>query len=77
MPLFKLWELCLNESLGFDTKLRIIGCQKQITTFTFYFGLRLGQKWYGMTDNLLKTLQIERMPAHCGKNLFEFTIKII
>ena len=28
VPQFKLWEQCLNESLGFDTKSRIIGCQK-------------------------------------------------
>ena len=57
VPLFKLWEQCLNESLDFDTKSRIVGCQKQMTTFTFYFSLRLAQKLYGMTDNLLKTLQ--------------------
>ena len=28
VPTFKLWEQCLNESLDFDTKSRIIGCQK-------------------------------------------------
>ena len=34
VPLFKFWEQCLNLSLGFDTKSRIIGCQKQMTKFT-------------------------------------------
>ena len=48
-----------------------------MTTFTFYFGLRLGQKLYGMTDNLSKTLQKEKMSALSGKNLSELTIKTI
>ena len=76
VPLFKLWEKYLNESLDFDAKSGIIGCQKQITTFTFYFGLRLGQKLYGMTDNLSKTLKKEKILALSGKNLSELiTIK--
>ena len=48
-----------------------------MTTFTFCFGLRLGQKLYGMTDNLLKTLQKEKMWGLSRKNLSELTIKII
>ena len=48
-----------------------------MTTFTFYFGLRLGQKLYGMTANLSKTLQKEKMSALSGKNLSELTIKTI
>ena len=77
IPLFKLREQSLNESLDFDTKSRIIGCQKQMTTFTFYFGLRLGRKLYGKTDNLSKTLQKEKISALSGKNLSELTIKTI
>ena len=48
-----------------------------MTTFTFYFGLRLGQKLYDMTDNLSKILQKEKMSALTGKNLSEVTIKTI
>ena len=48
-----------------------------MTTFIFYFGLRLGQKLYGMTDNLSKTLQKEKMLALSGKNLSKLTIKTI
>ena len=48
-----------------------------MTTFTYYFGLRLGQKLYGMTDNLSKIFQKEKMSALSGKNLSELTIKTI
>ena len=44
-------------------------------TFTFYFGLPLSQKLYGMIDNLSKTLQKEKMSALSEKNLSELTIK--
>ena len=47
-----------------------------MATFTFYFGLRLVQKLYGMTDHLSKT-QKEKMSALSGKNLSELTIKTI
>ena len=69
VPLFKLWVQCLNESLDFDTKSH--------SPFISVFGLRLGQKLYGMTDNLSKTLQKEKMSALSGKNLSELTIKTI
>ena len=35
------------------------------------------QKLYGMTDNLSKTLQMEKMSAFSRKNLSELTIKTI
>ena len=46
-----------------------------MTTFTFYFGLRLGQKLSGMTYNLSKTLQMEKLSPLSGKKLSELTIK--
>ena len=46
-----------------------------MTIFTFYFGLWLGQKLYGMTDNLSKVLQKEKISVLSGKNLSELTIK--
>ena len=48
-----------------------------MTTFTFYFGLRLGQKLYGMTGNLSKTFQKEKMSALSAKNLSELSNKTI
>jgi len=67
----------LKEKLDPDTKARIIGCQKQMTTLSFFFGLHLGQKLYGMTDNLSKTLQKEKMSAVSGKNLADLTLETL
>jgi len=60
-----------------DTKARIIGRQKQMTTFSFFFGLHLGQKLYDMTDNLSKTLQKEKMSAVSGKTLADLTLETL
>lgn len=75
--LLRLWSECLTEKLDSETKSRIIGCQSQMTSFSFYFGLRLGQILFGMTDNLSKTLQKEKMSALSGINLSELTIKTL
>ena len=61
--LLKLWDRCLKESLEAETRSRIIGCNAQMKTFNFFFGLCLGQRHYTLTDNLSKTLQKEMMPA--------------
>ena len=52
----QLWEDCLQENLARDVRSRIIGCQAQMKTFSFLFGLRLGQRLYCHTDNLSKDL---------------------
>ena len=48
-----------------------------MTTLTLYFGLRLGPKLDGITDNLLKTLPEGKVSALSRKNLSELTIKTI
>ena len=53
----QLWEDCLQENLTRDVRSRIIGCQVQIKTFSFLFGLCLGQRLYCHTYNLSKALQ--------------------
>ena len=50
----QLWEACLVGSLTRDMRSRIIGCQGQMKTFAFFFGLCLGQRLYSLTDNLWK-----------------------
>ena len=52
----QLWEDCLQENLARDVRSRIFGCQAQMKTFSFLFGLRLGQRLYCHTDNLSKDL---------------------
>ena len=72
--LLKLWDECLIEAPHPDRKLKIIGCQKQMKSFAFYFGLHLTKNLYGMVDNLSKTLQKEKMSAFTGRNLADLNI---
>ena len=64
----------MKEKLDSETKSRITGVQKQITPFSFFFGLHLGRKLYGVTDNLSKSLQKEKMSVVSGKKLADLTI---
>ena len=65
----QLWEACLEESLTRDVRSRIIGCQCQMKTFAFFFGLCLGQRLYSLTDNLSKALQNEKLSAVSGHRI--------
>ena len=40
------WTISLDEKLQFNIRGRIIGCQAQIDTFDFFFGLNLGQRLF-------------------------------
>ena len=62
----QLWEDCLQENLTRDARSRIIGCQAQMKTFSFLFGLCLGQRLYCHTDNLSKALQNQNRLAVSG-----------
>jgi len=53
----------LQVSLDRETRARIIGCQAQMTTFEFFYGLNLAYRLYSMTDNLSKTIQKESFSA--------------
>ena len=65
----QLWEDCLQENLTRDVRSRIISCQAQMKTFSFLFGLCLGQRLYCHIDNLPKALQNENMSAVSGHRL--------
>ena len=73
----KLWEICLGEKLDTDTRARIIGCQSQMQTFSFFLGLLLSHRLYSITDNLSKTLQKEKMSALSSQRLANLTIQTI
>lgn len=73
----KLWDVCLSESLESDIRSRIIGCQSQMKSFPFFFGLHLSHRLYSQTDNLSKTLQKEKMSALEGKRLADLTVKTL
>lgn len=76
--LIKLWEKCLGEGrLSTDVKARIVGCQSQMSTFSFFFGLCLGHRIFMITDNLSKTLQSEKMSGTSSQRLANLTVKTL
>ena len=71
------WTISLDEKLQSDIRGRIIGCQAQMNTFDFFFGLNLGQRLFSHTDNLSKTLQQTKMSAVSGKRVAVLTKEVL
>ena len=71
------WIISLDGKLQSDIRGRIIGCQAQMDTFNFFFGLDLGQRLFSYTDNLSKTLQQTRMSAISGKLVAHLRIEVL
>ena len=63
------WTISLDEKLQSDIRGRIVGCQAQMNTSDFSFGLNLGQRLFYHTDNLSRTLQQTKMSARSGKRV--------
>jgi hypothetical protein len=64
------WEQCLDErSVDAEVRGRIIGCQSQMATFHFYFGIHLGHRLFSQTDNLSKNLQTTKISSLDGQRL--------
>jgi len=63
----KVWDECLvSGGLSVEIKARIIGCQSQMRSFDFFFGLLLGERLFAHSDNLSKTLQGKKISAVVG-----------
>lgn len=75
--ILKLWEECLETPLNPDVRGRIIGCQAQMKSFNFFFGLHLGQKVFSHTDNLSATLQKASLSAADSKHLTSLTVQCL
>ena len=71
------WIVCLDQKLQADVRGRIIGCQAQMNTFDFFFGLHLGERLFSHTDNLSKTLQKTRMSAVSGQWVANLTKQVL
>lgn len=72
---YELWDQCLvSGKLNRELKSRISGCQSQMETFSFYFGLNLGHRLYSITDNLSRALQDSKMSAVTGQRLARATL---
>ena len=72
------WNICLEDTkLQPDVRGRVIGCQTQMNTFSFFFGLNLGERLFAHTDNLSKTLQKEKMSAVSGQRMAKLTTEVL
>ena len=65
--LFKVWDTCLESKIDTNTRARILGCQAQMKTFHYFFGLHISQRLFAHTDNLSKSLQAKRISAATGQ----------
>ena len=71
--LMELWKESLSRKTDPDIKARIIGCEYQMTTFNFFFGVNLGLKIFCHSHNLSKTLQGTKMSAVSSKRVANLT----
>lgn len=75
--LLKLWDECLEKRLHPEVRGRVLGCQAQMKSFDFFFGLHLGQTIFRQTDNLSATLQSTKMSAVSGKHIAKLTLETL
>ena len=75
--LFKAWEVCLEGRVDPDVRGRILGCDSQMKTFNFFFGLHLSKRLFSHTDNLSKTLQSPSLSAAAGQHLASLTVETL
>lgn len=68
--------MCLDQKLQADVRSRIIGCQAQMNTFNFLFGLHSGERLFSHTDNLSKALQKTKMSAVSGQRVANLTKQV-
>lgn len=69
--------MCLDQKLQADVRCSIIGCQAQMNTFDFFFGLHLSEWLFSHTDNLSKTLQKTKMFAVSGQRVANLTKQVL
>ena len=69
--------VCLDQKLQADVRGRVIGCEVQINTFDFFFGLTFGERLFYHTDNLSKTLQKTKMSAVSGQRVANVTKQVL
>ena len=77
--LLTLWNECLQSDPKPDPDVRgrIIGCQAQMKSFDFFFGLNLGQRIFSHTDNLSESLQKSSMSAASGQHNAKLTMNAL
>ena len=71
--LIELWEKATEIVKDTETIARIRGVATQMSTFSFYFGLVLGEMLLRHSDNLNKTLQHDKLSAAEGQAIAVMT----
>ena len=71
------WIVCLDQKLQADVRGRVIGCEAQMNTFDFFFGLNLDERLFSHTDSLSKTLQKTKMSAVSGQRVANVTKQVL
>ena len=76
--LITLWKFCLeNENMATEVKSRIVRVKIQMEKFDFFFGLYIEHRLYSHTDNLLKTLQAEKVSVCTSKRTAELVVSVL
>ncbi|XP_065658906.1 uncharacterized protein LOC136083434 [Hydra vulgaris] len=75
--LLQLWNICLEDNIDSETRLRIVGIQATMKKFDFFFALHLSCRIFMITDNLSKTLQQTRVSASEVRDIAILTVKIL
>lgn len=75
--LMELWENSLKITKETDMKGRILGCQSEMSKFSFLFGCHLGSKILKQTDNLSATLQTSELSAAEGQEIVLYVLQVL
>ena len=71
------WEESLESRLDTEVKARVVGVKAQMETFSFFFGVCLGERILRHADNLSKTLQSSSISAAGGQKVSGLTLRTL
>ena len=75
--LLDLWDDCLDVVKEAEVRSRIIGVQAQMSNFSFYWVINLGELLLRHADNLSKTLQNPKLSAASGQEITSKTVETL
>ena len=72
------YKECLKQGgLSADIKARVAGCQAQMNSFNYWFGILLGERLFAHTDNLSAAQQKKDLSAVAGQDLANQTMETL
>ena len=75
--LLETWQESLGATKDTEMRARIIGVSSQMNTFSFFFGVMLGQLLFSHSDNLSRTLQKRDISAAGAQEVASMTLKTL